>query len=105
MVGSASRIRVSSVTCLPSFDSGTLKSTVYITDTKTDATDNQLHIISPRNTHTSFATSTNKPANQLRNRSEESRAGKECVSTCRSRWSPDHSHKNNRSTIRTNNKN
>src|SRR3546814_19041115 len=23
-------------------------------------------------------------------RSEESRVGKECVSTCRSRWSPDH---------------
>src|SRR3546814_20519923 len=26
-------------------------------------------------------------------RSEERRAGKECVSTCRSRWSPDHSKK------------
>src|SRR3546814_11253945 len=25
-----------------------------------------------------------------RNRSEERRVGKECVSTCRSRWSPDH---------------
>src|SRR3546814_10484950 len=24
------------------------------------------------------------------NRSEERRVGKECVSTCRSRWSPDH---------------
>src|SRR3546814_16246825 len=28
-------------------------------------------------------------------RSEERRVGKECVSTCRSRWSPDHSKKNN----------
>src|SRR3546814_10982098 len=29
-------------------------------------------------------------------RSEERRVGKECVSTCRSRWSPFHSKKNNR---------
>src|SRR3546814_11337598 len=28
-------------------------------------------------------------------RSEERRVGKECVSTCRSRWSPDHSIQNN----------
>src|SRR3546814_14892949 len=27
---------------------------------------------------------------QATNRSEERRVGKECVSTCRSRWSPDH---------------
>src|SRR3546814_12656782 len=27
---------------------------------------------------------------ELANRSEERRVGKECVSTCRSRWSPDH---------------
>src|SRR3546814_17375482 len=27
-------------------------------------------------------------------RSEERRVGKECVSTCRSRWSPDHSKQN-----------
>src|SRR3546814_15576653 len=33
-------------------------------------------------------------------RSEESRVGKECVSTCRSRWSPDHSHNNNKSVIK-----
>src|SRR3546814_1115956 len=26
----------------------------------------------------------------IRRRSEERRVGKECVSTCRSRWSPDH---------------
>src|SRR3546814_13149913 len=31
----------------------------------------------------------------LLRRSEERRAGKECVSTCRSRWSPDHYKKNN----------
>src|SRR3546814_12451668 len=29
-------------------------------------------------------------------RSEERRVGKECVSTCRSRWSPDHSIKHNK---------
>src|SRR3546814_18592391 len=29
-----------------------------------------------------------------RSRSEERRVGKECVSTCRSRWSPYHSRKN-----------
>src|SRR3546814_15935567 len=29
-------------------------------------------------------------ANALRDRSEERRVGKECVSTCRSRWSPYH---------------
>src|SRR3546814_14838319 len=33
-------------------------------------------------------------AEQLRARSEERRVGKECVSTCRSRWSPYHSKKN-----------
>src|SRR3546814_19963259 len=27
---------------------------------------------------------------EFRRRSEERRVGKECVSTCRSRWSPDH---------------
>src|SRR3546814_15287018 len=30
-------------------------------------------------------------------RSEERRVGKECVSTCRSRWSPDHEKKNDNS--------
>src|SRR3546814_13321069 len=29
-------------------------------------------------------------AEQLRTRSEERRVGEECVSTCSSRWSPDH---------------
>src|SRR3546814_14578590 len=33
---------------------------------------------------------TNKVLNQLVPRSEERRVGKECVSTCRSRWSPEH---------------
>src|SRR3546814_17425801 len=32
----------------------------------------------------------------ISNRSEERRGGKECVSTCRSRWSPDHSQKKQR---------
>src|SRR3546814_15330691 len=33
-------------------------------------------------------------------RSEERRVGKECVSTCRSRWSPSHSKKNNNYTTK-----
>src|SRR3546814_12253003 len=32
----------------------------------------------------------------IERRSEERRVGKECVSTCRSRWSPNHSKKKNR---------
>src|SRR3546814_17737134 len=35
-------------------------------------------------------------------RSEERRVGKECVSTCRSRWSPYHSKKKNRQRITKN---
>src|SRR3546814_4686111 len=35
-------------------------------------------------------TVTRKMAPRLRMRSEERRVGKECVSTCRSRWSPYH---------------
>src|SRR3546814_11795606 len=35
-------------------------------------------------------------------RSEERRVGKECVSTCRSRWSPYHSKKKNKREISTN---
>src|SRR3546814_21028154 len=34
-------------------------------------------------------------------RSEERRVGKECVSTCRTRWSPYHSKKNIRNYIKT----
>src|SRR3546814_14661153 len=33
---------------------------------------------------------------QIRDRSEERRVGKECVSTCRSRWSPYHKKKKTR---------
>src|SRR3546814_3839997 len=32
----------------------------------------------------------NSPLVSVETRSEERRVGKECVSTCRSRWSPDH---------------
>src|SRR3546814_2848546 len=35
-------------------------------------------------------TSTGRPAAASHTRSEERRVGKECVSTCRSRWSPYH---------------
>src|SRR3546814_13249624 len=34
--------------------------------------------------------STRVPSVSLEQRSEERRVGKECVSTCRSRWSPEH---------------
>src|SRR3546814_14733331 len=37
-----------------------------------------------------------RDAHLLEIRSEERRVGKECVSTCRSRWSPYHSKKNNK---------
>src|SRR3546814_14006004 len=37
-----------------------------------------------------------RAARILGERSEERRVGKECVSTCRSRWAPYHSKKNNR---------
>src|SRR3546814_14253099 len=36
------------------------------------------------------------PPSVRKGRSEERRVGKECVSTCRSRWSPDHSTKKNK---------
>src|SRR3546814_16408512 len=47
-----------------------------------------------------------KGAEQIMDRSEERRVGKECVSTCRSRWSPYHSKKktpmnNSEHTIKT----
>src|SRR3546814_15207864 len=37
-----------------------------------------------------------QPPRNLSGRSEERRVGTECVSTCRSRWSPYHKKKNNR---------
>src|SRR3546814_12847143 len=37
-------------------------------------------------------------------RSEERRVGKECVSTCRSRWSPYHSKKKHKNTMNQQNK-
>src|SRR3546814_7065529 len=36
-----------------------------------------------------------RTANRGQQRSDERRVGKECVSTCRSRWSPEHSKKTN----------
>src|SRR3546814_10962176 len=37
-----------------------------------------------------------QPVDHIPVRSEERRVGKECVSTCRSRWSPYHYKKNNK---------
>src|SRR3546814_18774362 len=42
----------------------------------------------------------NGPKGKARDRSEERRVGNECVSTCRSRWSPYHSKKNQTPTAR-----
>src|SRR6056297_3914612 len=47
----------------------------------------------PQGPRRTVATSTLPAPGRLR-RSEERRVGKECVSTCRSRWSPPHSKKN-----------
>src|SRR3546814_10958640 len=44
------------------------------------------------------------PAMMPGQRSEERRVGKECVSTCRVRWSPEHLKKKNREIHRINNK-
>src|SRR3546814_12941826 len=44
---------------------------------------------------------TAKPTHDARfGRSEERRVGKECVSTCRSRWSPDHEKKTDKRTLK-----
>src|SRR3546814_20782046 len=52
--------------------------------------------ISPRGpeAHPSPGASSRCPPRASPVRSEEGRVGKECVSTCRSRWSPAHSKKN-----------
>src|SRR3546814_11015656 len=48
---------------------------------------------------TAFQLAPDQPLGQERRaRSEERRVGKECVSTCRSRWSPYHSQKNENTT-------
>src|SRR3546814_14905797 len=41
-------------------------------------------------------TAVGRPSRSFGARSEERRVGKECVSTCRSRWSPYHQKKNKR---------
>src|SRR3546814_16705415 len=40
--------------------------------------------------HLAFGSSSHRCLGMHLARSEERRVGKECVSTCRSRWSPDH---------------
>src|SRR3546814_12383165 len=46
--------------------------------------------------HGTIPTRSLRQAGQVHVRSEERRVGKECVSTCRSRWSPYHSKKKNK---------
>src|SRR3546814_3312568 len=47
--------------------------------------------VTARHEHRCAGRQHRRPARQLRaRRSEERRVGKECVSTCRSRWSPYH---------------
>src|SRR3546814_15945304 len=43
-----------------------------------------------RGTRVEITLTYSQTSNQVRIRSEERRVGKECVSTCRSRWSPYH---------------
>src|SRR3546814_16459685 len=44
----------------------------------------------PRGEDAPYLASTSPASVAMSKRSEERRVGKECVSTCRSRWSPDH---------------
>src|SRR3546814_7366261 len=49
-----------------------------------------LRLVSPYLGPVSLGRQENGETRMLTLRSEERRVGKECVSTCRSRWSPDH---------------
>src|SRR3546814_20909238 len=50
----------------------------------------------PRGTRARGQTVRKTPHTHTHKRSEARRVGKECVSTCRSRWSPNHYKKNNK---------
>src|SRR3546814_1618770 len=56
--------------------------------------DNHTFLLNPSTTESvnplMFTSMPFDPQRDLRPRSEERRVGKECVRTCRSRWSPDH---------------
>src|SRR3546814_14955785 len=58
----------------------------------------QLHMRGQRCDHAAIAIDGPFECEAQKLRSEERRVGKECVSTCRSRWSPYHSNKKNNTT-------
>src|SRR3546814_11326424 len=56
-----------------------------------ETVDEFLHLAGrAQHAHVGAAVADNGQILQIRTRSEERRVGKECVSTCRSRWSPYH---------------
>src|SRR3546814_19143714 len=68
----------------PAFYTGALDPNVYIARPYADATTRMKAFIA-------YAEKVPAAAAQIKaNRSEERRVGKECVSKCRSRWSPSH---------------
>src|SRR3546814_13676483 len=66
-------------------DAGTVVASIPL-NTGFDTTDLQAFLYKGSTTGTLIGQSTVRAVS----RSEERRVGKECVSTCRSRWSPDH---------------
>src|SRR3546814_5539042 len=69
-------LKVAQFVCIRSYVQLT---TLTLTVTKWRST--FLYLLKPKPKHACLC---------LQHRSEERRVGKECVSTCRSRWSPDH---------------
>src|SRR3546814_16620005 len=69
-----------------------LNSAPQLLERLTTLTERLTQLLSDRNQASiaGILDSTNRISRQLANRSEDRRVGKECVSTCRSRWSPYH---------------
>src|SRR3546814_6145829 len=69
-----------------------------ISDWSSDVCSSDLEVLHQRLPHAHFVTIQDAPHDSMnarpeafnKGRSEERRVGKECVSTCRSRWSPNH---------------
>src|SRR3546814_14476924 len=68
-----------------------------------DAANQALHMVVPTQSPTEVAGTAGdmlaKSGFAVKSRSEERRVGIECVSTCRTRWSPDNEKKNNNNTL------
>ena len=81
--------------CIDSITNQTLKDIeiLIINDGSKDNTLNIIEIIAKSDSRIKILNQKNSGVSAARNngiRSEERRVGKECVSTCRSRWSPYH---------------